>query len=94
MHLIWWCPLWLKESPQLISIGDEVTKAFETGEVMEKMRKLECALNSLPASSVESEGAFSTIGLFHSKICNHLNDNSLDYISFGKHYLRNEKKKK
>ena len=84
----------VSSKPSLDTIGDEVTRAFETGEVMDKLRKLESALNSLPASSVECERAFSTIGQFHSKIRNRLNDSSLDYMSFGKHYLRNEMKKK
>ena len=79
----------VSSKPSLDTIADEVTRAFETGEVMEKLKKLECALSSLPASSVECERAFSTIGRFHSKIRNRLDDSSLDYISFGKHYLRN-----
>ena len=78
----------------LDTISDEVTRAFETGEVMERLKRLESALLALPASSVECERAFSTIGVFHSKIRNRLNDSSLDYLSFGKHFLRNEKKKK
>ena len=60
--------------PSLDTIGDEVIRAFETDEVMEKLRKLECALNSLPASSVECKRFFSTIGQFHSKIRNRLDD--------------------
>ena len=79
--------------PALDSVDAEVTRAFETGEVMERLKRLECALKSLPASSVDCERSFSTIGLFHSKIRNRLSDVSLDYMSFGKHYLKNEKRK-
>ena len=79
--------------PALSTINDEVTRAFETGEVMERLRKLEAALSTIPASSVECERAFSQIGLFHSKIRNRLNDLSLDYTSFGKHFLKNVNKK-
>ena len=84
----------VSSKPSLDTIGDEVTRAFETVEAIEKLRKPERALNSLLASSVECERAFSTIGQCHSKICNRLNDTSLDYMSFGKHFLRNEMKKK
>ena len=79
--------------PALDTVDAEVTRAFETGEVMERLKRLECALKSLPASSVDCERSFSTIGLFHSKIRNRLSDVSLDYMSFGKHYLKNEKRK-
>ena len=75
------------------TIEDEINKAFETGEIKPKLEQMEKVFNALPASSIECERAFSAIGLFHTKICNKLNDTYLDMLSFAKHYLKNDREK-
>lgn len=79
------------QNKALDTVEDEVTRAFETAEVLEKLRRLEAALKTIPASSVECERNFSAIGLVHTKLRNRLSDESIDYISFGKHYMKRNK---
>jgi hypothetical protein len=51
------------------------------------LEKLFRALKSIPPTSVESERAFSSLGLFANKIRNRLNPETLDVLSFLRQYF-------
>ena len=51
------------------------------------------ALMTIPASSVESERAFSAAGLFVSKLRTSLSDNSVDMLCFMRSHLLKKWKK-
>jgi hypothetical protein len=71
-------------------INDEIALAAKTGELTIKLQKLHKALSSIPASSIESERAFSVAGNFATKIRSRLSDKTLDRFSFAKCYFKNE----
>jgi hypothetical protein len=55
-----------------------MTLALKTGELTAKLAKLHQAVLSIPASSVESERAFSVASQFVTKIRSRLGDATLD----------------
>ena len=57
-----------------VHIEDEIALASKTGELTKKLRSLHKALLSIPATSVESERAFSVAGSFAIKIQSQLSD--------------------
>ena len=80
--------------PKLKKISDvaaETVLASKTGELTDRLRKLLKALESIQASSVNAERAFSTAGQFTTKIRNRLGDHTLDLYCFAKHKLLAEK---
>ena len=80
--------------PKLKKISDvaaETVLASKTGELTDRLRKLLKALESIQASSVNAERAFSTAGQFTTKIRNRLEDHTLDLYCFAKHKLLAEK---
>ena len=76
------------------NIGEEFELALETGKISSRLAQLKRALEALPASSIECERSFSTVARYHSKLRNRLNDESLDSMSFARHYYKNLNKKK
>jgi hypothetical protein len=72
---------------KLEDIDAEMALAAKTGELTSRLRNLREALQSIPASSVASERAFSTAGRFITKIRNRLGDRSLDNFCFARSKL-------
>jgi hypothetical protein len=66
----------------------EMSLAAKTGELTDRLVKLLKALESVQASSVESERAFSTAGSFVTKIRNRMGDNTLDNYCFARQKLQ------
>ena len=62
-----------------------------TGQLLEKMRRLERALFTIQPTSVEAERCFSVAGLFLTKLRNRMSDITIDNLVFMKHQLRNKK---
>lgn len=65
--------------------------ATKTGELTSNLKKLQKALFSVPATSVESERAFSTASKFITKARNRLSDKALDNFCFARCEFRNRK---
>jgi hypothetical protein len=78
---------------QLQHIEEEMALASKTGELTAKLAKLHQAVLSIPASSVESERAFSVASRFVTKIRSRLGDATLDNFAFAKSKLKNDKLK-
>lgn len=66
----------------------EMSLAAKTGELTDRLVKLLKALESVQASSVESERAFSIAGTFVTKVRNRMGDNTLDNYCFARHKLQ------
>jgi hypothetical protein len=62
-----------------------INLASVTGNLTDRLQKLLKAVESVQASSVESERAFSIAGRFATKIRNRLGDETLDSYCFAKH---------
>jgi hypothetical protein len=61
----------------------------------ESLERLYLALSSIPATSVESERAFSAVGLFVTKLRSNLSDRSIDsLLTLRSHFKREERLKK
>ena len=61
----------------------------------ESLERLYLALSSIPATSVESERAFSAVGLFVTKLRSNLGDRSIDsLLTLRSHFKREERLKK
>ena len=74
------------------NIMEEVTAAFQTHEMSDKMtrlQKLHKAMLSVPGASIECERAFSCVSRFNTKLRNRLNDESLDRLTFAKYWMKN-----
>jgi hypothetical protein len=76
---------------QLQHIEEEMALASKTGELTAKLAKLHHGVLSIPASSIESERAFSVASRFASKIRSRLGDATLDNFAFAKSKFKNEK---
>ena len=61
-----------------------------TGDLTDRLQKLLKAVESVQASSIESERAFSIAGRFVTKIRNRLGDKTLDSYCFAKQQFLNE----
>jgi hypothetical protein len=72
---------------------EEMVLAAKTGELTNKLGKLLNALLSVPASSIESERAFSVASRYVTKIRSRLSDQTLDNFSFAKCRFQNDKLK-
>jgi hypothetical protein len=72
-------------------IEDEMALASKTGELTTKLSKLYKSVRSIPASSIESERAFSVASRFVTKIRSRLGDEKLDNFAFAKSKLKNDK---
>jgi len=74
-------------------IEDIVSKEIEyfraTSNKGEILQRLFMILNSIPACSVDAEGAFSACGLFCTKIRSRLNDSTLDTLCFLRKHFQN-----
>jgi hypothetical protein len=70
----------------------EMSLAAQTGELTDRLVKLLHALESVQASSVESERAFSCAGSFVTKVRNRMGDETLDNYCFARHKLQMAKK--
>ena len=67
-------------------------KCYETTLVKShNLKKLQNALLSIKATSVESERAFSAAGLFITKVRSRLSAETIDGLCFTKSYLKSEK---
>ncbi len=66
--------------------------AAQTGELTDRLVKLLHALESVQASSVESERAFSCAGGFVTKVRNRMGDETLDNYCFARHKFQMAKK--
>lgn len=75
-----------------INIEAEINLASKTGELTERLQLVLKALESVQASSVVSERAFSIAGRFVTKIRNRLGDKSLDSFCFAKHKFQIEQR--
>ena len=74
------------------NIMEEVTAAFQTHEMSDKMtrlQKLHKAMLSVPGASIECERAFSCVSRFNTKLQSRLNDESLDHLTFAKYWMKN-----
>ena len=58
------------------------------------LNKLLSALKTIPPSSIEAERAFSTCGIYATKLRTKLNDDSLDALIFLNKYYKKERKNK
>jgi hypothetical protein len=72
-------------------IEHEMGLASKTGELTAKLKMLQKAILSIPASSIESERAFSVASRFMTKIRSRLGDATLDNFAFAKSKLENDK---
>ena len=65
---------------------------FEQGNVKRPdiLQKIFNALHSIPPSSVDSERAFSSLGLFATKIRSRLNDQSINALTIVREYYKNK----
>lgn len=79
-------------SSKLKHIEEEMALASKTGELTSKLSNLHKAVMSIPASSIESERAFSVASRFVTKIRSRLGDATLDNFAFAKSKLRNDKR--
>jgi hAT family C-terminal dimerisation region len=79
---------------KVCDIYADMTLATQTGELTDRLVKLRKALESVQATSVESERAFSIAGRFVTKVKNRMRDNTLDNYCFARHQLRNQMTKK
>ncbi len=70
----------------------EISLASKTGDLTDRLLKLKKALESVQASSVEAERAFSIAGRFVTKIRNRLSDKTLDSYCFAKQQFLNERR--
>ena len=70
---------------------EEFKLFVKTGEKTEKLKKLEAALYTIQASSVESERAFSAAGLFLTKLRCRMSDATFDRYCFLKAYFKKRK---
>jgi hypothetical protein len=68
----------------------EMNLASVTGDLTDRLQKLLKAVESVQASSIESERAFSIAGRFVTKIRNRLGDKTLDSYCFAKQQFLNE----
>lgn len=75
---------------QLQHIEEEMALASKTGELTAKLAKLHQGVLSIPASSIESERAFSIATRFVTKIRSRLGDVTLDNFAFAKSKLKND----
>ena len=64
--------------------------ASKTGEVTDRLKLLLAALEVVPASSTDSERAFSVAGRFLTKLRSRLSPKSIDNYSFGRAYFKNK----
>ena len=70
-------------------------KAFEISKKRSvTLEKLYQALCSIPATSVESERAFSAVGLFVTKLRSNLGDKSIDSLLFLRSHFKKEEREK
>jgi hypothetical protein len=77
---------------KVCDIYAEMSLAAQTGELTDRLVKLLHALESVQASSVESERAFSCAGGFVTKVRNRMGDETLDNYCFARHKLQMAKK--
>jgi len=70
-------------------IEDEMGLAIKTGDLTAKRTNFYKGVLSIPASSIESERAFSVASRFVTKIRSRLGDTTLDNFSFAKSKLKN-----
>jgi hypothetical protein len=77
---------------KVCDIYAEMSLAAQTGELTDRLVKLLHALESVQASSVESERAFSCAGSFVTKVRNRMGDETLDNYCFARHKLQMAKK--
>jgi hypothetical protein len=77
---------------KVCDIYAEMSLAAQTGELTDRLVKLLRALESVQASSVESERAFSCAGSFVTKVRNRMGDETLDNYCFARHKLQMAKK--
>ncbi len=77
---------------KVCNIYAEMSLAAQTGELTDRLVKLLHALESVQASSVESERAFSCAGSFVTKVRNKMGDETLDNYCFARHKLQMAKK--
>ena len=75
------------KSEVLKCIKQEMAVFENLGERPKTLEMLFKALMTIPASSVESERAFSAAGLFVSKLRTSLSDNSVDMLCFMRSHL-------
>lgn len=78
----------LKKKKTSSDVSAEIVLACKTGELTDRLQKLFRALQSIQASSVEAERAFSCAGRFVTKIRNRLGDKTLDSYCFAYHELK------
>jgi hypothetical protein len=67
----------------------EISLASKTGDLTERLQKVLNGLESVQASSVESERAFSIARRFVTKIRNRLGDKTLESYCFANYQFRN-----
>lgn len=70
------------------NIAKEMGVYEATGKRTDNLTLLFNALSTIPPTSIESERAFSAVGLFITKIRTRLEDKSIDHLCFLKHYFR------
>jgi len=82
----------IPKKSKICDIFAEMSLASKTGELTDRLTKLLKALESVQASSVESERAFSTAGTFATKVRNRMEDSTLDNYCFARHKLQMTRK--
>ena len=80
-----------KKAAADIGVPVEVYCATQSGYLSDRLQKLKKALESVQASSVEAERAFSTAGRFVTKIRSKMGDSTLDSYCFAHKKLKNQK---
>lgn len=78
----------LRKKKVSTDVSAEMGLAIKTGDLTDRLKKLLRALNSVQASSIASERAFSTAGRFVTKIRNRLGDSTLDSYCFAHHKFK------
>ena len=81
-----------KKKKTTTDVAAEMALASKTGVLTDRLKRLQSALESVQASSVESERAFSSAGRFATKIRNRLGDKTLDSYCFALHKYQTEKR--
>ncbi len=80
----------LRKKKTSTDVSAEMGLACKTGNLTDRLQKLLTALESIQASSVEAERAFSTAGRFVTKVRNRLGDSTLDSYCFANHKFKME----
>ena len=70
------------------TLDDEISNLAQSGNMNPRLKKLQDALRSVPATSVDCERAFSSISRYLTKFRNRMSDPTLDSLCFAKHYVK------